>query len=177
MLTRYLLLLPLLAFTADTWQSFAIDNRVTVQLPSQPTQVDLAKLTGKSVGHLRLWALRTPEGIYQIMRMPTGTFISRADTASRRSFYQGFLSSVLSDEQGQLLSRMPFATNAGAGMEYKYRGLHQGTGKRVVKHVRSLVTDSVGYTLIFTPTDPKDSLGLASAEQRRHFYNSLTVKP
>jgi hypothetical protein len=175
-ITRYLLLLPLLAFTTDIWQPFAVDNRVTVQLPGQPTLVDVAKLTGKPVGHLQFWVLRAPEGIYQIMRIPSGTSISRTDTVNRRSFYQGLLSSLLSDEQGQLLGSVPFTTTAGSGMEYKYRGLHQGTGKRVVKHVRSLVADSIGYTLMFTPTDPKDSLGLMSAEQRRRFYNSLTTK-
>jgi hypothetical protein len=45
-LTRYLLLLPLLAFATDTWKPFVVDNRVTVQLPAQPTQIDLAKLMG-----------------------------------------------------------------------------------------------------------------------------------
>jgi hypothetical protein len=83
------------------------------------------------MGHMQLCALRAPEGIYQIMRIASGTLINRTDTVNRRHFYQGLLSSLLKDEQGQLLGQIPFTTTAGSGMEYNYRGLNQGTGKQV----------------------------------------------
>ncbi|MEJ7663517.1 MAG: hypothetical protein WKG07_30210 [Hymenobacter sp.] len=125
----------MLAFpAADTWQSFAIDQHVAVQLPTQPTEMDLAKLApGQNLNHMRMWVARTPEGIYQVMRMPAATTISQTDTAKRRSFYAGMLSSFLRNEKGQLLSLTPFPTPAGAGIEFKYKAIHRGTGKHVIK--------------------------------------------
>jgi hypothetical protein len=58
-----LLLFPLVGFVFADWLPFAVDKHVTVQLPSQPTEVDFAKLApGKNFQHTRLWALRAPEG-------------------------------------------------------------------------------------------------------------------
>jgi hypothetical protein len=42
--------------------------------------------------------------------------------------------------------------------------------------MRTLLVDSIGYSLIFQPMDKQDTLGLAGAEQRRRFFNSITVK-
>jgi hypothetical protein len=61
-------------------------------------------------------------------------------------------------------------------MEYKYKALHKGTGKRVIKYTRILLADSIAYTLNFVPIDRQDSLGIAGAEQCRRFFNSITVK-
>jgi hypothetical protein len=177
-LTRHLLLLPLLSFAADTWQSFAVDGLVTVQLPSQPTELDVAKLApGRNMRGTRVWLVQAPEGFYQVIRTAGGTHITRADTTGRRFFYKGVAYSIVHNRQGQLLSSTPFSTAGGAGMEFKYRGIHQGTGKRVISYTRSLVLDSITYALNFIPTDKTDSLGLAGAEQRRRFFNSIMVKP
>ena len=173
-----LLLLPLLACTALDWQPVAIDQRVTVQLPAQPTEVDFAKLApNMKPDYTRLWMLRAPEGIYQIMRSPQGMNIGPQDEASRDAFYRGMLSSLLRNDKGQLVAMTPFPAAGGTAIEYEYKGIHKGTGKRVLKFVRCLVLDSISYTLNFTPTDKLDSLGLAGAEQRKRFYNSLTIKP
>ena len=117
-----LLLLPLLAFTAaDTWQPFALDSRVAVELPTPPTELDFAKLAPTmKPDHTRVWIVRSPEGIYQLMRIPNHGLISRTDTAGRRAFYAGVLSSFMRNEQGQLLLRTPFPTPGGAGVEFKY---------------------------------------------------------
>lgn len=170
--------LPLLAATLADWITFNIDKEVSIQTPTQPTEIDLAKLApGKNLQHTRVWALRATEGIYQVLRIPNTRSIPRTDTAGRRSFYAGVLASVVRNESAQLLSITPFPSAGGAGIEYKYKGLHKGTGKRVIKYGRVLLLDSIGYTLSFIPTDQQDSLGLAGAEQRRRFYNSITVKP
>jgi hypothetical protein len=177
-LTRYLLLLPLLASTADTWQPFTVDKQVSVQLPAQPIEIALAKLApGKNLQHTRMWTLRVAEGIYQVLRLPNTHSIPRTDTAGRRAFYAGLLTSVMRNESGQLLAVTSFPTTGGASMEYQYKGLHKGTGKRVIKYGRTLLVDSINYTLNFIPADSLDSLGLAGAEQRRRFFNSITVKP
>jgi hypothetical protein len=174
-----LLLAPLISFAFTDWLPFAVDKHVTVQLPRQPTEIDLAKLMpATSMQHGRLWALRAPEGIYMVMRLPTGSgIINKLDTASRRDYYAGIMNAVLHDEQGKAIARSYYATPAGAGLEFKYKGRHQVTGKQVVKYIRSLVVDSVGYSLNFIPTDQQDSLGIAGNEQRRHFFNSIAVKP
>ncbi len=174
----YLLALPLLAFTADAWQPFAVDRLVTVQLPSQPTELDMAKMApGRNMLGTRAWVLQAPEGFYQVIRAAVGTNITRSDTTGRRFFYKGIAYSLVHNRHGELLSSTPFPTAGGAGMEFKYRGVHQGTGKRVISYTRSLVLDSITYTLNFLSTDKADSLGLAGAEQRRRFFNSIAVKP
>ena len=174
----YLLaLLPLLAFTLLDWQSFAVDKRLIVQLPAPPSEVNLAKVApAQAAAHARMWALRAPEAIYLVMRLPTG-FINKGDTASRSAYYAGVLSAVLQDERGQLVSRTSFPTAGGAGVEIKYKALSQFTGRRAIKYMRVLLADSIGYTLLFQPTDKQDSLGLGGAEQRRRFFSSITVKP
>lgn len=140
--------------------------------------IDLAKLApGKNLQHTHVWALRATEGIYQVLRLPNTHSIPRTDTAGRRSFYAGVLASVIRNESAQLLSVTPFPSAGGAGIEYKYKGLHKGSRKRVIKYGRVLLLDSIGYTLNFVPTDQQDSLGIAGAEPRRRFYNSITVKP
>lgn len=177
-ITYCLLLLPLFAFAADTWQPFIVDSRVSVQLPAQPTELDFAKLAPtRKPDHTRMWLVRTSEGTCQVMRLPNSSTISRSDTARRRAFYAGVLTSVMRNESGQLLLITPFPTPAGAGIEYKYKAIHKGTGKRVIKYTRFLLADSVGYSLNFTPADRQDSLGVAGNEQRRRFFNSITVKP
>jgi hypothetical protein len=174
----YLLaLLPLLAFTLVDWQSFAIDKRLIVQLPTPPAEVNLTKVApAQAAAHARMWALRAAEAVYLVVRLPTG-LIGKSDTTSRRSYYAGVLSAVLQDERGQLISQTSFPTAGGAGMEIKYKAMSQVTGKKAIKYMRFLLVDSIGYSLLFQPTDKQDSLGLASAEQRRRFFNSITVKP
>jgi hypothetical protein len=170
--------LPLIAATLAEWIPFAVDERVSLQAPTQPTQLDLAKLApGKDMQHTRVWMVRATEGMYQVLRLPNKSSISRTDTAGRRAFYAGVFTSVIRNESAQFLSVTPFPTAGGAGMEYKYKGLHKGTGKRVIKYGRVLLVDSISYMLNFIPTDRQDSLGLAGAEQRRRFFNSITVKP
>lgn len=174
-----LLLVPFVSAAFAEWLPFPVDNHVSVQLPSHPTEIDLRKLMpAAAMQHARLWALRAPEGVYMVMRLRIGIgSITQRDTAGRRDYYAGVMQAVLHDEQGQPISRSYFSTPAGAGLELKYKGRHQATGKQVLKYIRSLVVDSVGYSLNFIPTDQQDSLGLAGNEQRRRFFNSLVATP
>jgi hypothetical protein len=87
------------------------------------------------------------------------------------------MNAVLHDEQGQPIIHSCFSTPAGAGLEFKYKGRHQATGKQVVKYIRSLVVDSVGYSLNFVTANQQDILGVAGSEQRRRFFNSIAVNP
>jgi hypothetical protein len=168
-----LLTFSLASFTAFDWQPFAVDQRVTVDLPAKPTEAKAAP--GKKVGRTRVWMLQAPEGVYQIMRMPTG--LAQADEAARNSFYEGLIAFTMRQEQGQLVLITAFPTDAGPSLEYKYRVVRKGTRRHLTKIVRTLVVDSVAYSLQFVPSDQQDSLGLAGATQRNRFYNSLAVKP
>jgi hypothetical protein len=169
---RLLLLLPLLSCTLLTWQPFALDERVTVELPAQPTEAHAAP--GKKVGRTRAWQLHTADGVYHILRQPTG--LVRAEEATRNACYEGLISATLRAEQGQLVLITAFPTDAGPSLEYKYRVVRRGTHQHLTKIARVLVVDSVAYSLQFIPADPRDSLGVAGAAQRTRFYNSLTVQ-
>jgi hypothetical protein len=170
---RLLLLLPLLSFTSLDWQLFAVDQRATVNLPAKPTEAKA--VLGKKVGRNRAWMLQAPEGVYQIMRMSTG--LVRADDAARNSYYERLIAFTMRQEQGQLELITAFPSASGPSLEYKYRVVRPGTHQHLTKIVRTLLVDSVAYSLNFIPADQQDSLGLAGAEQRNRFYNSLVVHP
>ena len=146
---------------------------MTVDLPAKPTEAKA--VPGKKVGRNRAWMLQAPEGVYQIMRMPTS--LARADEAARNSYYEKLIAHTMQKEQGQLVLITAFPSDAGPSLEYKYRVARPGTRKHVTKIVRALVVDSVAYLLHFIPADQRDSLGVAGTEQRNRFYNSLVVKP
>jgi hypothetical protein len=107
--------------------------------------------------------------------MPSG--LVHADDTARNSFYERQIAFTMRSEQGQLVTITAFPTDAGPSLEYKYKTTHRGSSKHQIKIMRSLLVDSVAYSLNFIPADQQDTLGLAGAEQRSRFYNSLIVKP
>jgi hypothetical protein len=180
-LTRYLLLLPLLTFAAaNTWQPFAIDKQVAVRVPTQPTEANIAKLaTAHHYSPTRVWTAKAPEGAYFIIRTAgkASESIGRQNSSQRQALYTSVIRAALQSDKGELLTRTSFLTDGGAGCEVKYKGTHPLTQQRVIKYLRYLVVDSVGYSFQFLPANAYDSLGIAGAEQRRRFFNSITVKP
>ena len=112
-----------------------------------------------------------------MLRTHSKSILGKQDTARRMSFYAGGLSALLRSERGQLVAQTSFSTAGGAGVEYKYKAMDRATGKRIIKFMRCLVVDSIGYSLNFVAADKLDSLGIAGAEQRRRFFNSITVRP
>ena len=181
-LSRYLLLLPLLTFAAtDAWQPFAIDSRITVQLPVQATALNVGKLlpAGQVPAHTQTWVARAPEGLCVVMRVPTinTQIIKQSDTVQRRFFYDNVVKGALAEEkQAHLLRRTSFQTAGGSGIEIKYTVLDARTGHQRLRYMRSLVLDSIGYNFIFRPADLSDSLGLIDHAQCRRFFSSITVK-
>lgn len=181
--TRYLLMLPLLACTAtDTWQSFAIDKRLTVELPVQATELNVAQMlpAGQTPTHTQTWVARASEGLCVVMRIPfvNVEVIRQGDTTQHRLFYDSAVKGALADEnQAHLLKRTPFQIAGGIGIEIKYTALDAHTGHRRVRYMRSLVLDSIGYNLLFRPANLSDSLGLVDHAQRQRFFNSITINP
>jgi hypothetical protein len=177
-LTRYLFLLPLLAFAdSNTWQSFPVDKRLTVQLPAQATELQMLP-TGQAPAHTQTWVARAPEGLCVVMRVPIAYVIKQSDMAQRRVFYDQVVKGALAEEnQAHLLTRTSFQTAGGSGIEIKYTAVDARTGHQRVRYMRSLVVDSIGYNLLFRPADLSDSLGLVDYAQRRRFFSSITVRP
>ena len=179
--THYLLLLPLLAFApSDTWQSFSIDKQVAVQMPMRPSEANLDKLAAAHYySPTRVWTAKAPEGVYFVIRTAgkVSESIGRQNTAQRQALYTTVIQAALQSDQGELVTRTSFPTAGGDGCEIKYRGSHPLTQRRIIKYLRYLVVDSIGYSFQFLPANPYDSLGLAGAAPRRRFFNSIVVKP
>jgi hypothetical protein len=181
--TCYLLLLPLAAFAAvDTWQPFAIDRQLTVQLPAKATELNMAKLlpAGQAPARTRTWVAQASEGLCVVMRVPNinSQRIKQGDAAHRQVFYEDAVRGALAAENhAYLLKRTRFQTAGGNGIEIKYTALDARTGRHRVRYMRTLVVDSIGYNLIFRPANLSDSLGLVDYTQRRRFFDSITVNP
>jgi hypothetical protein len=179
-----LLLFPLLAFATDTWRPFVVDKMLTVQLPAAATEVNLSKLlpldqTQRIPVYTRMWVVRTKEGMCGIMRIPNPDKlrINKNDTAQRRAFYERVERSALIEANARLLTHTTFSTAGNTGIEFKYLAPNESSGQYNVSYTRSLVLDSVSYSLIFRPANPTDLSGRSGAEQRRRFFNSIIVKP
>lgn len=166
----------------DTWQPFAVDGQLTVQLPAAAKELDAGLLqnTTQFPAHTRAWMARAPEGLYVVMRIPVSNAhrIAQQDTAQRRAFYQDVVRGALAEEEhAHLLKHSYFQTAGGSGVEIMYTAWDAVSGQRRVRYMRSLSLDSIGYNLIFRPTDKLDSTGTAGNAQRRRFFDSITVKP
>ncbi|GAB2941288.1 hypothetical protein GCM10027048_02200 [Hymenobacter coalescens] len=179
-LRRWLpLCLPLLALTTtDSWAPFAIDEQVSVELPTPPQEIDAAKL-GLQLPNTRLLMAQDTVGLYQLTRLEL-TAAQAATTqgeAARQRFYDGVVKGALNGQQDAvLLARTPFQTAGGDGIELKMRARHKGTGKLVVKFSRALLVGRIGYTLTFLPLDKADTAGVSGSAQRQRYFNSLVVK-
>jgi hypothetical protein len=179
----YLLLLPIAAFAAaDTWQPFAVDNQLAVQLPTAATELSVTQLlpADQAPAHTRTWVARASQGLCVVMRVPNinSQRIKQGDAAHRQVFYEDAVRGALAVENhAYLLKRTSFQTAGGNGIEIKYTALDARTGRRRVRYMRTLVVDSIGYNLIFRPADLTDSLGLVDYTQCRRFFNSITVRP
>ena len=170
--------LPLTAFVVADWQTFSVDEQISVRLPVQPTEVDLSKmLPPEKLKDTRVLASKDSYGTYQIIKSVTGMSAeSAASQESRQSFNEGVISSLLKNQQGTLISTTPFKTSAGDGIEIKFKGVTKATGKRVIKVTRNLLIGSVSYSFNFIPTDQVDSTGTSGNGQRQQFFNSIAVK-
>ncbi|TGE04765.1 hypothetical protein [Hymenobacter fodinae] len=175
-----LLSLPLTSFIAPDWAPFTVDEQLQVLLPHPAEEVDMKKLTGRSIPNTRLLMTSDSVGVYQIMlvKMPPAQAANLARAESRESYYDGVVKGILDAQtDGVLLERATFPTSAGTGIEVKTRARHKGTGKLVVKYSRSLLANGVGYAFNFIPRDLADTAGISGNAQRRRFFDSIEIKP
>jgi hypothetical protein len=170
-----LLLLPFLALAADAGHPLTV-GRVTVQFPAPPTPIDHRTL-GALPATARGWTARTPEGLFFLLRTRLPRPVGQQDTARRRAIYDSITTHALRLSKGRVVGHVRFLTAAGWGAETSYRYINPYSHLPTTFFMRNLVVDSANYFLECVPNDTHDSLGLASAEQRRRFFSSLTVKP
>jgi hypothetical protein len=169
-----LLLLSLLSLAADTGHPLTV-GRVTVHFPASPAPIDPRTLGGPPA-KVRGWTARTPEGLFFLLRTRLPRPVGRQDTARRRAIYDSITTQALRLSKGHVVSHVRFLTAAGWGSETSYRYINPYSHRPTTFFMRNLVVDSANYFLQCVPNDIHDSLGLASAEQRRRYFNSLTVK-
>lgn len=188
----YLLLLlvgsfSLAAFTLADWVSFALDERVSVQLPAQPTELALSKtlspeqsktVSPEQVKNNHVYVTKDAYGAYQVVQSATSLSAEKtALAATRANFYQRILQGVLKHEHGTLIAQSTFPTAGGEGLEITYRYLRKGTGKPVITVARHLLVGTISYGFYFVPLDQQDSTGTSGHQQRRRFFESIAVKP
>ncbi len=165
-----------------------VDSQFSVQLPVQPTEMDMMKiLTSQGVTppaeqlekikSMKLLTATDGAGNYMITRTATGLEAKIDEPGNRVAFYDGAINGLLQNERGTLLQRSTFTINGLEGADVSYRGVHKATGKMVVKYDRMLAVDNVVYVLAVYPVDRKDSTGTNLKEQRTKFFNSIAYKP
>ncbi|MBX0289620.1 hypothetical protein K3G63_04175 [Hymenobacter sp. HSC-4F20] len=174
------LLLLLTSFIGSGWAPFAVDEQLQVLLPHPAQEMDMAKLTGRSLPNTRVLWTTDSLALYQIIqvKLTPEQMATVMGEENRQKYYNGVLKGLLNAQtDGVLLERTWFSTAAGPGMEVKVRARHQSTGKLVVKYSRSLLANGVGYAFNFIPKDLTDTAGVSGAEQRRRFFSSIQLIP
>lgn len=181
MLQRYLLLLcglslPLVVWAFADWQSYSVDEHLSLHLPAPPQEVDLAK-HGIKVPGMRMFMTTDEVSIYQVTRieLPTDKTEFIRTPADLQVFYNSMQQTMLSDIKGQLLASSEFHTAAGDGVELKFRApFGGGTGKNI-GYYRAVLAKNTAYCFMFIPRSLADSTSSRAAELRQRFFSSITV--
>ena len=167
---RYLLALPLLAFTADNWQPFSFDKHVTVQLPAAP--FDMTEDAGVPAG-AHAFAAQSGSEAYQITGpLPVPPVLNVQDARGRGLYYDGIVKGLVQEQGNVLLSRKPFSTVAGEGVVVTYKSPATADSPEMTLFSRAFIVNRGTYVLTYFRTDA-DTFSVA----RRRFFNSLKVKP
>lgn len=169
------------------WVTCQIDSQCSVQLPVQPTEMDMMKVftsqgitpsaeQAEKIKSMRI--LTATDGLinYMITRSALGPETSVEGPGKRTSFYDGAIAGLLRTERGTLLQRTAFTVNGLDGVEMSYKGVHKGSGKMVIKYNRMLAVDKAVYILAVYPVDRNDSTGVNMKEQRTKFFTSIAYK-
>jgi hypothetical protein len=153
--------------TSATWQSFKLDQRVSVRLPHQP-QVVAANELPPHAGRLQVWRLFTAAGDYQVMRT---AYLASNFSARDTAYDAQLVTDIQHLGPHGIVSRQCVIAGV-KGQEVTY---YTTTG--AAHYVRYFTLDSVRYSAAFLPTQ---QLGLArafSTQRRDEFFNSITINP
>jgi hypothetical protein len=173
-----LILLSLTACRLPHWQQFALDGRITVELPGQPYVLNPYKVkVVKHPARMKIWVLRTLGGTYQLFRsVNPAMHITAQDTTGRALRYARAQATLKADHAQDIVAR-PFTVAGIEGRAFTYKRYRPTTGQLEPVYMRTLLLDSVSYALMFVPTSQVSILGWAGDRQQRRFFNSITIKP
>ncbi|AIZ65329.1 hypothetical protein PK28_16665 (plasmid) [Hymenobacter sp. DG25B] len=107
------LLFPLLlsAPTVSDWITYPLDERVSVQFPSEPEK----EYPDKATQQPQFFMSKDSAGLYVVMRFDvSSTGRDLESTLGRKLFYASIIDGALQQEKGIFLSRTPFSTPGGA---------------------------------------------------------------
>jgi hypothetical protein len=170
------------------WVTCAVDGQFSVHLPVAATEMDMVKVFASQgvtppaeqlelLKSMKVFTATDGAANYMVTRTATGLSVSLEEAGNRARFYDGAINGLLLKEHGTLLQRAAFTVNGTEGVEVRYRGVHKGTGQRVIKHNRLLAVGQVVYILAVYPVDRNDSTGVGLGEQRTKFFNSMAYRP
>ncbi|RPD44995.1 hypothetical protein DNI29_20080 [Hymenobacter sediminis] len=168
----YLLLLCVAAssFRIADWNSFAVDERLSVRLPAQPQQQEMPS-------PVKMFTTNDVNGKYVIVRTELGPAPSgkEQDWSSPDRYYDAILDGFGERSGAVVLNRSTFTLGGFNGIEFDSKAITPTyTGRPAYICVRCLLVNDVVYMLQFIPTD---ATGKTSKIQRAPFFNSLVLKP
>ena len=169
-----LVLLPLTGCRLPTWQLFALDERVVVELPGRPQAIatqQFAKL--KHPECMKAWGLRTLGGTYQLMRTVNPAARLGAGATREREAYYDRRERAFRKRNAQIFTSRSFTIGGVTGRELVYKS--HATPVPTLIYSRTLALDSVSYTVNFTPAYPGGVFAWPGIEQRRRFFDSVRI--
>jgi hypothetical protein len=178
----YVVLLLLAACTSPAWITYPIDPYLTVQFPVKPKVTNLDsmgvnKLLKRKTLPFQAFLAEDDNGAYMVVVDASARVDSIPTNVNRDSLYTLGINQVLARVEGnRLLSRTRFHTPAGEGVELVLRVSTPKTHTPILVFNRILLAHHRLYNFNFTPYEAiLDST--AHTEQRRRFFDSITVKP
>jgi hypothetical protein len=171
-------LLSLTACKLPHRQQFALDTRVTVELPGQPHVLNPYKVRAvKHPERMKIWVLRTLGGTYQLLRSVNPAMHITAQDTTGRAIRYARTEATLKEDQVQDIVARPFIVGGIEGRDFTYKSFRPTTGQLKPTYMRTLILDSVSYVLLFLPNSQASILSLVENHQQQRFFNSITVKP
>lgn len=153
------------SFQPAKWVSFAIDERMSVQLPAQPQEKDMAS------SPVKMYTTQDSVGTYVVMRTVLGkSFKGSQRTEYYDSLFKGFAESA----KGEMIGPSVFTVAGFGGTDFSAKFNNPKTGQPMRVYVRCLLVDNVAYMLQFVPTDAN---GMRSQSQSKAFFSSMLLKP
>jgi hypothetical protein len=169
-----LTLIVLTSFSASKWIDFAVDEKMSVKLPSQPTVI--ARDTVEADGfeqHLKIYKADDESGFYRISRDDLHHESDNYLTPQGRKEWYTVGPVVEGIQQAKFLSREVFDVKGVDGVERTYELPASGPYGHTLKYVRTLLVGKVGYEFWFIP---KDGFSNPSLDKKKQFFNSIKLK-
>lgn len=164
------------SFSANEWFDFAVDNQLTVGLPSQPkTQETNTKEADGFEQHLQSSIVYDEFGRYDVSRDDLSHESDNYLTSKgRKEWYSVGPMAEDAVNKAVLLKRSTFKLNGIDGVDYTYELPSSAYNTRTIKYMRHLLVGKIGYVFSFTP---KHGFSEPCIEQKEVFFNSIKLKP